>query len=319
MTADNTLAAVSDALADAVERVAPSLVTVSARRRIPASGVIWGDGLVVTADHVIEHEDEIRVRLHAAEEGQPAELVGRDPSTDLALLRVAEASAIAEPTPSDETRVGHLVLAVGLPGARPEASLGVVSGIGTWRGRAGGRRRRGGRRGGRRGERRSGGTYLRSDTTFFPGFSGGPLVDAQGRVAGINTSRFRPGNGITIPSDTVTQVVSALSEHGRIRRAYLGIGSQVTRLPAALAAKLTGDLDGLESGLLVIGVEEGSPAEAGGLFVGDILVGFDGAPIGRTEELQEQLAADQVGVAAELTVLRGGEPATLTVTPAERP
>ena len=321
MTTENTLAAVSDALAGAVERVAPSLVTVSARRRIPATGVVWGDGLVVTADHVIESEDEIRVRLHGADEGQPAELIGRDPGSDLALLRVEGASTAAAAAPADETKVGHLVLAVGLPGVSPEASLGVVSGIGAWSrggGRGWGRR---GRRGGRGcgGERQSGGTYLRSDTTFFPGFSGGPLVDAHGRVAGINTSRFRPGNGITIPSATVSEVVSTLQQHGRIRRAYLGIGSQVTRLPEALAAKLSGDLAALESGLLIVGIEEDSPADAGGLFVGDILVGFGGAPLASTEDLQEQLGPERVDVMSELTVLRGGEPATLTVTPSERP
>lgn len=320
MTEENTLAAVSDALAGAVERVAPALVTVSARRRIPATGIVWGDGLVVTADHVIESEDEIRVRLHGADEGQPAELLGRDPSSDLALLKVEGAASPAEAAPADETQVGHLVLAVGLPGVSAEASLGVVSGIGTWggSGRGWGRRRRGGGRG-RGGGRQSGGSYLRSDTTFFPGFSGGPLVDAHGRVAGINTSRFRPGNGITIPSATVSEVVATLQQHGRIRRAYLGIGSQVTRLPEALAAKLSGDLSGLESGLLVVGIEEQSPADAGGLLVGDILVGFGGAPLARTEDLQEQLVAEQVGAAAELTVLRGGEPASLTVTPSERP
>lgn len=322
MTEENTLAAVSDALAGAVEQVAPSLVTVSARRRIPATGVVWGDGLVVTSDHVIESEDSVRVRLHGSDEGQDAELIGRDPSSDLALLRVDGAAAVAEASPDDETKVGQLVLAVGLPGTSPEASFGVVSAIGNW-GRGGrgrdGRGRGRGRRGRRGGGQRTAGTYLRSDTTFFPGFSGGPLVDAHGRVAGINTSRFRPGNGITIPSSTVSQVVSALQQHGRIKQAYLGIGSQVTRLPESLVAKLDGDLAELESGLLVVGLEDGSPAESGGLFVGDILVGFDGAPLGRTEDLQEHLGADQIGTASELTVLRGGEPAVVSVTPSERP
>jgi S1-C subfamily serine protease len=317
MTQEHTFADVSDGLATAVERVAPSLVTVSARRRIPATGVIWADGLVVTSDHVIEHEDEIRVRLHGAEEAQSAELVGRDPATDLALLRVDGASSVAELVPEGTSKVGQLVLAVGLPGTDPEASLGVVSGFGSWRrdGRRGGR----GRRGRRDGAGRTGGSYLRTDTTMFPGFSGGPLVDAHGRVAGINTSRFGRGNTITIPGETVSEVVASLRQHGRILRAYVGIGSQVTPLPAAQAGKLGGDLAGLESGLLVVGIEEGSPADLGGLLVGDILVGFEGAPLSRTEDLQEQLGPDRVGQASELTVLRGGEPATVTVTPSERP
>jgi len=312
MTEPNTLAAVSDGLADAVERVAASVVTVGARRRIPATGVAWRrDGLIVTADHVVEREDEIRVRLPGAEEAVDAELVGRDPSSDLALLRVEAELTPAELAPDDEARIGQLVLAVGRPGAASEASLGVLSGVGGWR------RRGRGRRG--RGHRGGGGTYLRSDTTFFPGFSGGPLVDALGRVLGLNTSGFRHSSGVTIPSAAVSEVVETLAQHGRIRRAYLGIGSQVTRLPEAQTAKLDGDLAGIESGLLIVSIEDDSPAAAGGMLVGDILVGIEGAPLQRTEDLQEQLGSERVGVTVDLTMLRGGKLAMLSVTPAERP
>ena len=312
MTESNTLAAVSDGLADAVERVAASVVTVGARRRIPATGVAWRrDGLIVTADHVIEREDDIRVRLPGAEEAVAAELVGRDPGTDLALLRVEAELTPAELTPEDAARIGQLVLAVGLAGATPEASLGVLSGVGGWRRHRRGHRGHGGSHGG--------GTYLRSDVTMFPGFSGGPLVDAQGRVLGINTSGFRHASGITIPSATVSEVVETLAQHGRIRRAYLGIGSQLTRLPEAQTAKLDGELAGIETGLLIVGIEDDSPAGAGGMLVGDILVGIEGSPLGRTEDLQEQLGSERVGVAIDLTVLRGGEPAMLSVTPTERP
>jgi serine protease DegQ len=312
MTEVHTLATVSDGLADAVDRVAASVVTVGARRRIPATGIAWRrDGLIVTADHVVEREDEIRVRLPGAEEAVDAELVGRDPGSDLALLRVDAELTPAELTPEDEVRIGQLVIAVGRPGATSEASLGVLSGVGGWR------RRGRGRRG--HGHRGGSGTYLRSDTTFFPGFSGGPLVDARGRVLGLNSSGFRHSSGITIPSAAVSEVVETLAEHGRIRRAYLGIGSQVTRLPEAQVAKLDGELAGIESGLLVVSIEDDSPAGAGGLLVGDILVGIEGAPLRRTEDLQEQLGAERVGVAVDVTVLRGGEPAMLSVTPTERP
>lgn len=313
MTESNTLTAVSDGLADAVERVAASIVTVGARRRIPATGVAWRrDGLIVTADHVVEREEEIRVRLPGAEEAIAAELVGRDPSTDLALLRVEAELSPAELMPEDDARIGQLVLAVGRPGMSPEASLGVLSGIDGWQRR--GRGRRGGRGRGVRG-----GGYLRSDTTMFPGFSGGPLIGAEGRVLGINSSGFHSGHSVTISSATVSEVVETLLEHGRIRRAYIGIGSQVTRLPEAQAAKLDGELAGIESGLLIVGIEDESPAETGGMLVGDILVGIEGAPLARTEDLQAQLGSERVGVAIDLTVLRGGEPAMLSVTPAERP
>jgi len=310
MTELTSAAALSDELAEAVERASQSIVTVGARRRIPATGVAWrADGLIVTADHVIEREENIRVRLPGAEEATTAELVGRDPGTDLALLRVDAELAPVERAPEEGRRIGQLVLAVGRPGSAAEASLGVLSASHGWHRGHGGRHGRGAR----------GGTYLRSDTTFFPGFSGGPLIDVAGRALGINTSHFRPGSGITIPSATVVEVVEALAEHGRIRRAFLGIGSQLTHLPEAQTAKLEGDLAGLASGLLIVGIEEGSAAAAGGMLVGDILVGIEGAPIGRTEDLQDQLGSERVGVAIEVIVLRGGEPTTLTVTPSERP
>ena len=303
MAADgtSTLAQVSDELATAVERAGASTVMVSARRRIPASGVVWSDdGLIVTSDHVLEREEEITVGLPDGNEAE-AQLVGRDPGSDLAVLRVsAQGLSAAERAPEDATKVGHFVLAVGRPGrGGVQASIGVVSAVGgPWRGR--------------RGRRIDG--YLRSDTTFYPGFSGGPLADARGRVAGINSSRFRPGQGLTIASAAVGRVVDALVSHGRIRRAYLGIGSQVTHLPAALAEKAGGQ----ETALLIVSVEEDSPAGRAALLVGDILTTIEGDAVRDTEELQAALEPDRVGTAVRLGVLRGGEPQELSVTLVER-
>jgi S1-C subfamily serine protease len=313
MTNDNSLSALSDGFAAAVERVSPALVTVSARRRFPATGVVWlPGGLIVTADHAIEQEDSILVAFDGDEEATEAELIGRDAGSDLALLRVNREVDAAERAPDDAARIGSLVLAVGRPGATPEVSLGALSAFLSRRTRRRGRRRDEGA------ASTSAGVLYRTDTTLFPGFSGGPLIDARGRVLGINTSRGRAGGGFTIPHATVTDIVNDLMQHGRVRRAYLGIGSQVVQLPTASVARLGSDLQGIETGLLIVGIEAGSPAEHGGLLVGDILVGFAGAPVTRTEELQAQLGSDTVGVSAELTVLRGGEPATITVTPGER-
>ena len=303
MTADgtSTLAQVSDELAAAVELAGASAVMVNARRRIPASGVVWSDdGLVVTSDHVIEREEEITVGLPDGEEAA-AQLVGRDPGSDLAVLRVsAQGLHAAELAPEDATKVGHLVLAVGRPGrGGVQASIGVVSAVGgPWRGR--------------RGRRIEG--YLRSDTTFYPGFSGGPLVDARGRVAGINSSHFRPGQGLTVVSAAVSRVVEALVSHGRIQRAYLGIGSQVTHLPAPLAEKAGGQ----ETALLIVSVEEDSPAGRAALLVGDILTAIQGDAVRDTDELQAALGPERVGTAVRLGVLRGGEPQELSVTLVER-
>ena len=295
------LAQLSDALADAVERAARSTVQVNGRGRLPASGVVWtADGAIVTADHVLERDDEISVGLPDGSE-VAATLAGRDPGSDLAVLRVAADGLVpAEHAPDGETRVGHLVLALGRPSAGgPQASFGAVSAIGgPWR------TFRGGRVDG----------YLRPDVTLYPGFSGGPLIDVRGRVAGINSSRLRRGAGLTIPSAAVDGIARALLDQGRIRRGYLGVASQPARLPDALAAKL----DGQETGLLIVSVEDGSPADAAGLMVGDILVRIEDTRLDDHAELQAALGADRVGSATPLTVLRGGEVRELTVTIGER-
>ncbi len=300
MTTDSTLALQqhSDGLAAAVERAAGWTVMVGARRRIAASGLMWSaDGLVVTADHVIEDEDGIVVGLPDGNEVQ-ATLVGRDPGADLALLRVeGVATAPPELAPDGATRVGHLVLAVGRPAAgNAQASLGVASAIGgPWRSRSG--------------TQVDG--YLRSDTTFFPGFSGGPLVDVQGRVLGINSSRFR-GRGLTIAAAAVTKIVALLRDHGRVRRAYMGIASQGVRLPAGVAG-------GQETGLLLVNVEADSPAGRAGLVLGDVLIAIEGSPTRNAEDLQGLLGPERVGTTVRLQLLRGGAPHEVSALLTERP
>jgi len=299
---DSGLSELSEALAGAVERAAGWTVLVAARRRIPASGVVWGaGGVIVTADHVVEQDEDIRLLL-SDEREVSAELVGRDPSTDLAVLRAGEAASVvpAEQAPEDEVRVGQLALAVGRPGrGGVQASLGVVSAIG----RPQMRRRRGPD------------ALMRSDASLFPGFSGGPLIDVGGRAIGVNTSRFRPGDGVTIPTAVVSRVVGALLANGRIRRAYLGIGSQAVPLQPALASRVGGQ----ESGLLIVSVEAGAAAETAGVLTGDILVSLEGEAVRGTDDLQSALASELVGADVRLGLLRGGEPIELRATLGERP
>lgn len=305
MTADqspNVLAQLSDALAAAVATAAAATVTVHARRRVAASGVVWRtDGVIITADHVIEREEAITLTLADGRQ-VAATLAGRDPGTDLAVLRVSGTTGLtaAHPAPAGSAHVGHIVLAVGRPAPEgPSASLGVISVAGgPWRTS--------------RGAQVEG--YYRTDTTFFPGFSGGPLVDTSGRVIGINSSHLGRGAGLTLPASAVEQVVAQLLAGGRIRRGFLGIGSQPARLPEALAAKVGGQT----SGLLIVNVEPSSPAAAGGLLIGDILIALGGAPIRDTDDLQAQLDGNRVGQPVALTILRGGERAELTVTVGER-
>lgn len=294
------LAQVSDGLAAAVEIAAASTVVVNARRRFPASGIIWSaDGVIVTSDHVIER-DEVEVIL-ADGTKHNATIVGRDPGSDVAVLKIgASGLTPAVRAPQGSARVGSLVLAVGRPSSEgPMASFGVVGGIGgPWRTF--------------RGTEVEG--YLRSDTTFYPGFSGGPLIDANGRVVGMNSSRLGRGAGLTLPVSALERIAGDLLKGGKVRRAYLGISSQTAKLPAALSA-LAGDR---ETGLLVVSVEAGSAADTAGMLIGDILVEFAGHPTPDTDALQSQLGPSQIGEATPASVLRGGELKSLTVNVGER-
>lgn len=296
----NPLTALSDAMAEAVTKAGAATILVNARRRLPASGIGYASDLILTADHVVQRDEDISVMLPEGSEIQ-ASVAGRDPGNDLALLRLDRGgAAVAEPAP-DEARVGQLVLALGRPSTGGiEASLGVVSAIG------------GPARTGRGGllER-----YLRTDTIPYPGFSGGPLIDAAGRVLGINTSGLTRGSSLTIPSSLAWRVAAALAEHGHIRRGYLGIRSQPVAISPAQRQALARQQ---ESGLLLVSVEAGSPAEKGGLIVGDILVAIGDQPVDDPDELLARLTGAIVGQPTPIQVLRGGQPLTLKVTIGER-
>lgn len=291
----------SDTLANAVESAGRWTVRVDARRRLGATGVIWRpDGLIVTADHVVERDDDITIGLPDGREAA-ARVVGRDPGTDIAALKVDLQGLTAAPVSRADARAGNLVLALGRPHAGPAmATLGVVSAVGgtwrTWRG----------------------GTIdgvIRSDVTLYPGFSGGPLVDAEGNLAGINSSILGRGLAVTLPHAVVTRVVDALVSQGKVRRGYLGIATQPVTLPAALRSAL-----GLsqETGLLVVGIEADSPAERGGLLIGDILVALGGRAVADIQSLQERLGPESAGTTQQLRIVRGGQTTDLTIAIGER-
>lgn len=297
----NLLAALSDAMATAVARASESVILVDARRRFPASGIAYSSDLALTADHVVEREDDIHVQL-ADGSRKSASLVGRDPGADLALLRVSGGGLTpAEPAP-EPARVGQLVLALGRPTEEGiQASLGVVSAVG------------GPARTGRGGLVEK---FLRTDTIPYPGFSGGPLIDVAGRVLGLNTSGLAPGGmALTLPTQLAWQTAEALARHGRVRRGYLGIRSQPVAIPAAQQRSLG---RAQETALLLVGVEEDSPAASAGLMVGDLLVGLAGEPIMDPDQLLSRLAGSLVGQPTAVEILRGGQPMTIQVTIGER-
>ena len=294
----SVLGELSNGLADAVERIAPALVTVHGRARQPASGIVFAQDLVLTADHVLEREEDLTITTHDGR-NLPAQFAGRDPSTDLAVLRVANLELSAAETASGDARVGQLVLAVGRPSDEgPMASIGIVSAVaGPVRIGRGGMLER----------------YIRTDATPYPGFSGGPLVGADGLVVGVTTTGLARGVALAIPASTAWRTAEALARHGSIKRGFLGISSQPVRLPEGQRAGRDQD-----RGLLIVRVEEDSPAEQGGILLGDVLVTFDGQPISDTDNLQALLSGERVGRPVAIEVIRGGDLKTLQVTVGER-
>ncbi len=294
--------ALSNALADAVQRAGEYTVMVDARKRLPLSGIAYAADLILTADHGVEREEGIRVGLPDGREVEAA-LAGRDRTSDLALLRLSGVQLAPAPAAEGEARVGHLVLAVGRPSlGGVQASFGLINAIGA------------GLRGahGRSLER-----YIAADATPYPGFSGGPLIDLAGGLLGVNTSGVVQGMSLAIPRSLAWQIAGSLAQYGHVKRGFLGIRSQVVEIPAAARAALGREQS---TGLLIVGLEAGGPAAqtAGGLIVGDILVGINGQPIADHDDLLSVLTGDLVGRSVGAEVVRGGQFQTVAVMVGER-
>jgi S1-C subfamily serine protease len=291
------LADLSEALAGVVESTGPSVVRVEARRRYPASGIVWSaDGVIVTASHVVRRDENIGVGLEG--DSFPAEVVGRDFATDVVVLRASMSGLTpvnwAEPS---SLKVGHVTLALGRPGKTVRATMGIASAIGgEWRTPAGGRFQR----------------YLQADVAMYPGFSGGPLVGVDGLVHGMNTSALLRAATPTVPVEDLRRIVEAILTKGTVSRGYLGITTQGARLPSAAASEV-----GRETGLLVTYVEADSPAERAGVVLGDVIVAFGDVP---TEDMDDLFAAlaDAAGQTARLTLVRGGKVTTVEALVGER-
>jgi S1-C subfamily serine protease len=294
------LVELSDALADAAEIAGKSTVLVNARRRMPASGIVFAPDLVLTAEHAIEKNEDITVVSGDGIE-VPAKIAGRDAGTDLAVLKLERSVGTVAEVTKDPARLGQIALALARPSRDGiEASLGTVSAIGgpVQTGRGGMLER-----------------YYRTDSISYPGFSGGPLVAADGSILGLNTSGLSNGAALTIPADIAWNTAEILVRDGQIKRGYLGIRSQTVDIPAisqdALKRKQA-------TGLLVMSVEKNSPAARSGLIVGDILVAVAGSPILHHDELFSRLNGDIVGKATPVEILRGGQPQTVNIVIGER-
>ena len=287
------LVAFSNGLAAAVQQTSQSIFGVTARRRTGSTGVHWRSGLVVTADHTVQTEDDI---LLTRPDGRSvsATLAGRDPTVDLAVLRVdagdVPAARIGD---SSAVQAGHIVLAIG---EGPRASWGVVSSVASGRG----------------GASRA---VFDLDLTLYPGFSGGPLVDVSGQVIGINTSGASRSQHLAIPAAVVDGLLDGLQRRGHIPRPYLGVSTQPVRLPDALRQRFS-----LEqaSAVIVVAVQPASPAAEGGLMIGDVLVALGGASIADPMDLRRVLQPDRVGESLVASVIRGGEAHDLYLRVGER-
>jgi serine protease DegQ len=289
----SVLAGLSQDLSATVEQVGRSVVAINARRRIPSSGVVWRPGVVVAASHTISRDEDITVVL-ASGRSAAATLAGRDPTTDLAVLRLEEATVPPVERGQDgDLQVGRLVLALGRPGPGITASLGIISAVGgEWRTWQGGRVDR----------------FVRLDLAIYDGFSGGPLVEAGGKVLGLNTSGLSRAMALALPVSTVDRVTDQLLASGRVSRGYLGLAVQPVRLPEPLGL-----------GLVVVKLEAGGAAEKAGVLLGDILTALDGRELSDPGDILGALGSERVGTAIQLQLLRGGEPRTLQATVGERP
>lgn len=292
------LSSLSNQLADTVERAAPSVVQVQGRRR-PASGLVYADNVVLTTARTLGRGDGLHVRRH---DGQTldAELAGWDATTSLAVLRVPGLGAPAIAPATTPARVGNLAVAVARSWSNNvTASAGIVSVIGGPL---------------RTGHRRAIDQVIRTTAPMHDGFSGGAFLDPNGGLIGVATAAAIRGLGVVIPASIAWKTAATVLEHGSLKRGYLGIASQAVSLPAAKS-----QAHGRDQGLLVVAVTGGSPAEAAGIIIGDVVLDFDGQPVRTPDELLDLLLGDRVGRGVTVRVLRGGALIDVTIVVGERP
>jgi S1-C subfamily serine protease len=287
----NELAALSNELAAAVERAGKSVVAVHARPRFSSSGVFWKPGVIVTAEHSIRREEDIRVTLPDGKSAV-ATLLGSDAGSDLAVLKV-DAEGVPVTGAREAPEPGNLALTIGRSeDSGVNATMGIISAIGpAWRTWRGGRLD----------------SYIRLDLTLYPGSTGGLVVNVAGEAVGIATPALSRIAGVAIPAPNVNRAVEEILKRGRVARGYLGVGLQ----PVEISEH--------HKGLIVLSIEPGGPAAKAGILIGDILVSLGGKSVEDTEDIQAALEGHAVGTAIETVVSRGGEERGISVTIGERP
>jgi S1-C subfamily serine protease len=285
----------SNEITGIVERASASVVRVEDGSRLTATGVVWSeDGVVGTTSLGVERDEDLFIEQPNGTLS-PASLVGRDPDTDIAVLKAEKISLPGIPHAAEaDVKNGNLVLALARPGrAGLHATLGIISS---------------------KTDTQNGGKaeyILHTDADLYPGFSGGPLVDMEGRIVGLTNLMFGRGKGIALGTPIIAHITEALLANGRIQRGYLGIRTQQVTLPEGLRDSL--QLEQLHA-LLIAQVESGSPAEQGGLMLGDTLLAFQDTTISDVEALRRQLRLNRAGAEIKLSILRGGKIEEITIT-----
>jgi len=290
---ETELIALSNELAGAVAEAGRAVVAVNARPRFASSGVVWRPGIIVTAEHTIRRREEIGIALPDGRTTS-ATLAGRDPGTDLAVLKLAENGTPTATFGSSETlKPGQVVLAIGRSAdSGVNATMGIMSAVsGPWRSWRGGQIDQ----------------YLRLDLTLYPGSSGGAVVDTSGRVLGIATSALSRIAGLAVPASTVNRVVDELLRSGHVSRGYLGVGLHPVAMP-----------DG-NTGMIVLSAEQDGPAARAGVLIGDVILALAGQPVHDTEDIQSTLASVSVGKPIAARIVRGGQVIEVNITVGERP
>jgi S1-C subfamily serine protease len=316
---DELLDAYSRAVISVADRVSPSVVNIEVHQRgrgmralefdFPFEGKATGSGFVFTPDgfiltnsHVVHKASSLEVVLHDGRKHQ-AELIGDDPETDLAILRINAQGIVPAPLGDSATiRPGQLVVAIGNPyGFQTTVTAGVVSALGRSLRSASGRLID---------------DIIQTDAALNPGNSGGPLVTSRGEVIGVNTAVIFPAQGLcfAIAINTAKFVAARLIRDGRVMRSYIGIGGQNVKLPRRVTRELGLNV---ESGVLVVSIEPGSPARKAGLNEGDVIVGFDDEPVSGIDDLHRRLTEERVGRAFPLLYVRGAEKKMTTISPEE--
>jgi len=306
----------SRTIVSAANRVGPAVVNIDIKQRLNSrrgprevggsgSGfVIAPDGFILTNSHVVHEANQIAVSLPDGRE-YPAQLIGDDPDTDLAVIRIdAPHLAHVRLADSENLRVGQVVIAIGNPlGFQASVTAGVISALGRSMHAQSGRLID---------------NIIQTDAALNPGNSGGPLVNSAGEVIGVNTAMIRPAQGIcfAIASNTAKFVAGWLIKEGKIRRSYIGVAGQNVPIHRRIVRFYNLPL---ETGVLVVSVEKNSPAEKTGLREGDVIVAFNAKPIGSIHELHKMLMGEQIGVQSEITIIRHTDKLVLAITPAESP